>query len=247
MHRTLFLVIVWLTLAHFPVQASADRGSIQTSTTTGPLHVLFIGNSYTYVNNLPSMLSALAASPNSPRRIQTKMIAEPAATLQLLWEKGTAEEAIRERQWDYVVLQEQSVLPILEPERMSNYVRKFDNIIKRSGSKTLLFLTWARRGMPEMQHGLNIAYLNLARELGAKIAPVGPAWQFALTAAPATQLFMEDGSHPTPTGSYLAACVFFQVMIENQQSCPPIDRSDISKEDSAIARSSASQAVAQIH
>lgn len=247
MRRTFLHVIAWLALAHLPIQAGADSGPIQAGATTGPLHVLFIGNSYTYVNNLPSMLSALAASANSPLRIQTKMVAEPAATLQLLWEKGAAEEAIRERKWDFVILQEQSVLPIVEPGRMRNYARKFDNVIKKSGSRTVLFLTWARRGKPEMQLGLNNAYLNVARELEAQIAPVGPAWQFALAAAPDTQLYMEDGSHPTPAGSYLAACVFFHVMTENQQSCPPIDRSDISREELAIARNAASQAAAQIH
>lgn len=239
-------IIAWLTLAHLPIQAIADTAPTQAGVTTGPLHVLFIGNSYTYVNKMPSILSALAASANSPRRIQTQMVAEPAATLQLLWEKGAAEEAIRGRKWDFVVLQEQSVLPTVEPERMNYYARKFDYVIKKNGARTVLFLTWARRGNPEMQRELNNAYLNLARELGAQIAPVGPAWQLALAAAPSTQLHMEDGSHPTPAGSYLAACVFFHVVFENQQSCPSIERSDISKEDFLIAKNAASQAVTKI-
>ena len=59
-------IIAWLTLAHLPIQAIADTAPTQAGVTTGPLHVLFIGNSYTYVNKMPSILSALAASANSP-------------------------------------------------------------------------------------------------------------------------------------------------------------------------------------
>jgi hypothetical protein len=241
MRRTNLQTFAWLAAACFPFLAQADSTRDQGSTSE-PLKVLFIGNSYTYVNSLPNMLAMLTTSIGSPRPIQTKTVAMPAATLQMLWEKGTAKEAIQERKWDFVVLQEQSVRPTEDPERMYYYARQFDAEIKKNGARTILFLTWAPRGNPERQLPLDRAYFTLAKELDAQVAPVGPAWRVALGIAPTIALHMDDGSHPTPTGSYLAACVFYHVILDNKQPCPTIERAEISQEDATVARNAASQA-----
>ena len=244
MRHILFYFIACLTLSSAIAGVENNQSP---AAVAAPLKVLFIGNSYTFVNDLPALLTELAASAHSPHRIQTQMIAEPSATLQLLWEKGSAKKAIQDNKWDFVVLQEQSILPTLAPEQMRIYAKKFDDIIKSQGAKTVLFITWARRGKPEMQPKLNHAYLDVAKELGAKVAPVGQAWAIALAAAPATRLYMDDDSHPAVTGSYLAACVFYQVMLGEQLLCPPSKREGISNEEAETARNAASQAVAKIH
>ena len=180
--------------------------------TADPLRVLFIGNSYIYVNDLPSVLAELVQASHELRPIETKTVAAPAATLQTHWDKGEALNAIRQTRWDFVVLQEQSVLPTVDPERMARYARLFDAEIKKSGARTILFLTWAREGKREMQQALDTAYTSLARELGALLAPVGPAWQRVLTESPRLRLHQQDGSHPTSLGTYVAACVFYAVI-----------------------------------
>src|SRR5262249_59875398 len=72
--------------------------------------VLFIGNSYTYFNNLPAMFAALAASAGYD--VQTEMVAPGGWRLKDHWEKGEGLALLRERRWDYVVLQEQSTLGV---------------------------------------------------------------------------------------------------------------------------------------
>jgi len=42
------------------------------------------------------------------------------------WNKADAQEAIRQTRYDYVVLQEQSTLPIKNPLRMHENIRLFD-------------------------------------------------------------------------------------------------------------------------
>ena len=176
-----------------------------------PLQVLFIGNSYTYVNDLPSMLGELAAS-HDVRPVKTKTIGLPGGTLQAHWEKAAAVAAIQQTQWDFVVLQEQSMLPTVDPERMYRYARLFDAEIKKRRARTILFLTWARVDKPGMQRALDTAYTTLANELGSIVAPVGPAWQKALTERTDLGLHHQDGSHPTRLGTYVAACVFYSVI-----------------------------------
>lgn len=183
------------------------------------LRVLFIGNSYTYFNNLPQMLTGLTKSAKPGRPLETEMLAIGGATLKRLWDDGRAVTAIKRGGWDYVVLQEQSTLgiapmvtgaaKIADPKVFHEYARLFDAEIKRAGARTIFYLTWARQNAPETQAQLTAAYQAIASELKATLAPVGLAWEAALKKHPGLGLHSEDKSHPTPAGTYLAACVFY--------------------------------------
>jgi hypothetical protein len=179
-----------------------------------PLRILFIGNSYTYFNNLPVLLSELATSANPSKMLEAQMIVRGGATLKMHWEEGAALKALQQGKWNYVVLQEQSTLPITDPATMHKYARLFDAEIKKAGAKTIFHLTWARQNQPENQVKLNDAYFGIAKELKAMIAPVGLAWEKAFKEDPKRVFHMEDKSHPNATGSYMAACVFYALIYE---------------------------------
>lgn len=186
---------------------------------TAALRILFVGNSYTYFNNLPQMLSGLAASAKPPQTIETEMITVGGATLKSLWAGGKPQAALASGKWNYVILQEQStlgptrmvdgVVQINDPKDFQASVRTIDPEIKKAGAKPLLYMTWARKDTPEKQSLLTDAYQSIGKELGDKVAPVGLAWQTALKARPNLELHVADKSHPNPAGSYLAACVFY--------------------------------------
>lgn len=173
-----------------------------------PIDILFIGNSFTQRNDLPTLIAQTAAALPKPRVLQSQRIIANGASLRQHWNKGDALAAIQKDNWDYVVLQEQSTLPIKNAGRFHENVRLFDEEIKKSGAQTMLYLTWARQNAPETQTVLNDATRTIAHEIGALLAPVGPAWQAALTKDPMLELYDADGSHPSPAGTYLAACVF---------------------------------------
>ena len=231
-----------------------------------PLKVLFIGNSYTAANNLPAMLEGLADAAGG-RKIHTDRHLVGGCTLERHVHEKRAIDKIRSEMWDVVVLQEQSLRPVLDRQSMHKYARLLDAEIRRKGAKTVFYLTWARQHIPDMQEGaapatspefaramyhvsgsakasdfeswckqhkaglqggLNGAYLDIAKELGAKVAPVGIAWKTALGADPKLVLHRPDKSHPNPTGTYLAACVFCTTLLdENPVGLPgEIKRSD---------------------
>lgn len=205
--RKFCAALVWCVVVLSLAVAAPPRRNNKT------LRVLFIGNSYTYFNNLPEQLAQLAASAGAGGQpLAAEMVTRGGATLQWHWESGAALERLRNGRWDYVVLQEQSLRPLTEPAAMHRYARLFDAEIKKAGAKTIFFLTWARQQQPENQPKLNAAYLSIAKELDALIAPVGIAWQRALRENPRQPLHTEDQSHPNATGSYLAACVFYAVI-----------------------------------
>jgi len=176
----------------------------------GPLNVLFIGNSFTARNNVPGLIAQLAGSRG--KELKHRLISAGGASLRMHWNKGEAQKAIEQTHYDYVVLQEQSTLPIKNALRMHENIRLFDGAIKASGAKTALYLTWARQNVPETQKALTNAYVAIADELDAVIVPVGVAWENLILKHRSPVLHDKDKSHPTLAGSYLAACVFFAVL-----------------------------------
>ncbi len=174
------------------------------------MRILFIGNSFTARNNLPGLLAQLAASRGQP--LEYQLIQAGGASLRMHWNKGEAQQAIERTRYDYVVLQEQSTLPIKNPQRFHENVRLFDQAIKDSGAQTALYLTWARQNAPETQAAITDAYTAIGEELGAKVIPAGVAWQNFIIGHRAPALHDKDQSHPTLAGSYLAACVYFAVL-----------------------------------
>lgn len=169
------------------------------------LDVLFIGNSFTSRNQLPQLVAALVAPSHT---LRSATIHAGGASLRRHWNAGLAQRALAAQRWDHVVLQEQSTLPVKSPQRYHENVRRFAPVIAAEGASALLYLTWSRANAPEAQRELTQAVLTIAGEIGAGVVPVGIAWQALRAHHPDIALYDADGSHPTPTGSYLAACVF---------------------------------------
>jgi hypothetical protein len=172
------------------------------------LNVLFIGNSYTYVNDLPKTLAELAKA-GKQLPVHHERETPGGCSLEKHWKDGKALTKVQSRKWDYVVLQDHSLGPLQKRDEMIEYGKKFDAEIKKAGARTILYMTWARQNQPEDQAALSKAYLDLSKDLKSKVAPVGNAWSTALKADPALVLHQEDKSHPNATGTYLAACVFY--------------------------------------
>jgi len=197
----------------FVSQDSASRRPAA-ATLRPSLRVLFVGNSYTLYNDLPWVTQQLALSDPGVKPIHAESVAMMGATLKEHWNDGFALKRIKEGgPWDYVVLQEQSHMPLVDPVEMSKYASLFDHEIDLVGAKTVLLVTWSPRGHPEQQAKITNVYAKLARELDAKLAPVGTTWQSALASDAGLKLYIEDAdSHPTSAGTYLAACVIYSTL-----------------------------------
>ena len=172
--------------------------------------LLFIGNSFTQRNNLPRMLQDLALARGI--LLSHDLISVGGASLRTHWNAGRAAEAIASGGYNYVVLQEQSTLPIKNAGRMAENIRLFDETIRRANSKTVLYMTWARQHSPDSQQAITDAYNSIGSELGCTVVPVGLAWQKFATKHQQPTLYDRDQSHPSVAGSYLAACVFLAVL-----------------------------------
>ena len=204
-----------------------------------PVRVLFIGNSFTARNDLPGLIAQLTAARG--KRLQHRLISAGGASLRTHWNGGEAPKAIQECQYDRVVLQEQSTLPVKNATRMHENVRLFDEAIKAAGATTTLYMTWARRNAPESQQAISDAYASIGQELGATVVPVGLAWQRFLGKHDEPVLHDKDQSHPTLAGSYLAACVFLAVLFGESPVGADAEVAGLSEKDLALLQKAAWQ------
>jgi hypothetical protein len=221
--RALFFLLpallILLIVTALVVLASQDcTGSRQKNCVT----VLFIGNSYTYTNDLPGMFAGLARA--GKHRVLTQMEAPGGWGLADHVKSSQTLKTLNSPKWDYVVLQEQSVVPAFAQLRSADMypaARLLVAQIRQVKAAPIFFLTWAHRGgVPEydlvgygpMQDQIDTGYQKIAQELNVPIAPAGYAWWIAMNQNPQLDLWQADGSHPNPEGTYLAACVFYAVI-----------------------------------
>ncbi|MEM8859410.1 MAG: DUF4886 domain-containing protein [Chloroflexota bacterium] len=212
-----------------------DENVVERVNTDESLDVLFVGNSFTYYNDLPGMFRELAQA--GGYNVRVDMVAEGGASLQDHSFSPETLDAIISNRWDYVVLQEQSQVPVFAAldynnvnsgeffaDEMFNGAQGLDAIVQQQGGETVFFVAWGRDeerskttfpGQPmtsdEMQVYINSAYLKVAEDLGGReVVPVGSAWQAARKNDVADEfLWTDDGYHPDVAGTYLTACVFY--------------------------------------
>lgn len=189
--------------------------------------VLFIGNSYTGVNDLPGMFYNLALSlgdtvyyeSNSPGGFTFNMHTTNTTTLQKIALPG----------WDYVVLQAQSQEPSFSPSQVTTntypYATKLDSLIHAANpcAKTMFYMTWGRKygdasncgfyppvcTFNGMNDRLRASYLEMGADNFAQVSPVGVAWRKSREIDSTINLWSGDNSHPSVAGTYLTACVFY--------------------------------------
>jgi hypothetical protein len=135
-------------------------------------------------------------------------------TLEEHWQDGTAARVISQQgPWNYVVLQEQSSRSWWDPEKTAYYFHLFEEQIRRAGAKPVLFETWCDEQELQYHDRLRAKFQELVNKTRSPVAPVGDAWLLAKQECPEAQLYQSDGHHPSLTGAYVAACVFYAKLL----------------------------------
>ena len=189
--------------------------------------VLFIGNSYTYYNNLPDLVNEIALSfgdtlmHESSTPGGSNFNAHSANTQTL--------NKINQQEWDYVVLQAQSQELSFSPFQVASDSYPYAEILvdsifaNSSCTEPLFFMTWGRKYGDQsncqfyppvctylgMQQRLRENYLDMSFLHNASCSPVGMAWKKFIEIDSTLNLYSSDNSHPSIYGSYLAACTFY--------------------------------------
>jgi hypothetical protein len=179
---------------------------------SGPA-VLFIGNSYTYENDVPGIVQALAAAAGTPIAVET--IAYPDYALIDHWNGGSAARSeIARGGWKFVVLQQGPSSVEVNRDTLRLATKLFDAQVKKIGATTALFSAW-----PQQSRRVDFAraiesYRLAASDVSGIFLPVASAWLTAWDRDASLGLYAGDGLHASVAGSYLTALVIFAALTE---------------------------------
>ncbi len=190
--------------------------------------ILFIGNSHTYYNDMAqTTFAGLARKAGLEVNITTvtrggyflHKYADPEDL-----HGARLREVIQGQHYDYVVLQDQSLCPVTEPEKFFRGVEGLHNLLKSQADRFVLYATWSRHpdspdlqklglSFHELTQQVDAAYCEAGSRVGARVAHVGLAFEDSY----APELFYPDMIHASPKGSALAARVILDTILEMEK------------------------------
>jgi len=198
-HLFLFIVLIFFSCSSTSPIAAKDWSK--------KLHILFIGNSLTYTNDLPGLLERMLKNTN----IEDLLIESEVHGnfgLQDHWDRKIALDKISEGNWDIVVLQQGPSATEGRPSLLE-YSQKFASKIKKTGGTTALYMVWPSEVRFFDFDGVSDSYKTAAELVKGILFPVGEAWRLAWSKDEDLELYSVDNFHPSLIGSYLAALVMF--------------------------------------
>lgn len=200
-----------------------------------PIEILFIGNSLTHRNSLPGIFTGIAeandvdvnATPLACSSYYLSDFADPTNDY-----GKNLRTLLTNNSYDYVVIQAQSS----EAIRMYNSstipsASTLAALIRDNGAEPIMYMTWGLKDTytythngeevtldnAAMTNALAEAYFRMGNEINAKVAPAGINFKRFRDLFPETELYDDDGKHPSYIGSYLAACSIYNTIFSDYQ------------------------------
>lgn len=204
------------------------------------LRVLYLGNSLTYANDLPAMVSAIAASAGRVQ-IDHEMFAPGGFSLDDQWDAGTGRDLLDAGSWDAVVLQQG---PSSLPEsgvNLTEWTTRWADEARAHGARPALLTVWPEQNRSAAFGAVIEHHRQAAKAAHAALFAAGVAWRYAL--ARGLRLYGPDGFHPSPLGTYLAALVVSAGLTGELPRQPPeVPGVAFGERTAAILRAAASRA-----
>ena len=187
----------------------------------GGHHVLFIGNSLTYVNDLPATVAAIAQSGGDTIRVATE--AGPnLALIDHLTGSTAAVDHIAQGGWEFVVLSQGPTPRGICRDSLILWTKLFDPLIRKVGAKPALFMTWPASNQTAIFDDVRISFQQAAAAVNGVFMPAGEAWRSAWRVDASVGVYGPDGFHPSPIGTFLAALeIYERITGHDARALPP--------------------------
>ncbi len=219
------------------------------------LSILFLGNSFTHMNDMPAIFNKIAIAKG--KSVHVSKNTQAGASFHVHTTRLDMFEKIKERKWDYIVLQAYS-REFCHPKHYIDtasipYITQIIDSIKLNNacSNLLLYNTWGyKNGFAEreeintyekMQDSIICGYKYVSDIYKIPIVPVGMVWKYVRENNPELNLYVEDEAHPNKLGSYLSACTFYTALFN--ETPEGVITSTISKENAEIIQKAAAEIV----
>ena len=195
------------------------------------MKILFIGNSYTYYNELPSLFEKICGEngqsaevysvTSGGRYLRQNLDTEDACTLKL-------RNLVENHHFDICVLQEQSTYPLRDRESFLRDILRVAEYMTPHTDRFALYATWGRQFGAKFLEDLGITCETMAKILyeayqeaqqritsstgmPVDVSPVGLTFA-SVNRNPDIDLYNPDLSHPSYEGSCLSAMVHYKTI-----------------------------------
>ncbi len=183
------------------------------------IKVLFIGNSFTYYNNIPKLTEEIAKSLGYD--FVSDSVTCGAHTLTKFadsedtYGKQVYSKLNSSNDYDYVILQDQSTRSYSNYSAFKTAVDTLNKLVKKTQdhAETRLYATWAyeemssTKSISEQEQIIRDKYTQCGNELDIKVHNVGKAFTKIYEENKSINLYFTDNKHPSHYGSFLSAHV----------------------------------------
>ena len=190
------------------VFASAQKGTAE--------KVLFVGNSFTFYFNLPLVVESMAKEKGI--NLDVYQSTAGGASLRDHWtgkKNLSTKNKIQNGMFDKIILQDYSTNPVNKTQESMDYFKRFIDLSESINANVYIYGTWPVPLMKGARYdGIDPIQYALKPILSDNVTlvPVGTAFRLFQAQYPEISLYTSDNKHPSPVGTYLAACVFLKVL-----------------------------------
>lgn len=224
------------------------------------IKVLSLNNSLIHYNDQDFMFNDIAkAMGRDAHWTKHTLLGKPLSTH---WDEGDglagdgnpgAKMLIRSEAWSHIILQEQSGLPRTNIEAFRSNIKKWVAYIREycpnPNAVIIVPLNWAYSGdwtnFTDFNNTFVANYLDVARETGVTICPVGVAYQqvFDAEGTEGIASWFQDDRHPTDKSTYMAACMEYGLIFGANPTAISYHPASITDAEAASMRSYAASAL----
>lgn len=187
------------------------------------INILSLNNSLIDYNNQPAMFNEIAKHMNKNARWHART--QLGRTLLYHYNDELSRELALSSNWNYIILQEQSSLPRLCPEILMESVKLWKRALLDKNNRNIpiiiLPMNWAYSDdwskFEQSSDQLKRSYLNVCREIpDIIVCPIGLAYKILYESKGEKECITlyTDNRHPTLKASYLAACMEYAIIFD---------------------------------
>lgn len=175
-------------------------------------HILFVGNSLIYSNDLPKLVKKKAEQKGI--HIKTKMLALPNYAIHDHWEDGNVQKLMANKKYDFVIIQQGPSSQKDGRKILIEYGKKYKELCKENNSKLCFFMVWPSLNYYHTFDGVIKNYTEAAFMNNAILCPVGKVWKKHFDSTNSFDYYGPDGFHPSLTGSLVAADIIVESLFQ---------------------------------
>ena len=224
--------------------SSINEGESTSPSPEADIAVLMMGNSHTAANGLPALLETLLRNNQPTQSIMVERIPASGFLIDHADSSSTLDN-VASGKWTHVVLQGQKYSQSFQIEYPITGALTLIEAAQNAKALPIMFPEWAQINAPQETDYIHNIHENIALQTGACVAPIGYAWEHALTINPEITLHANDGNHAVLAGSFLTALVIYETITGHAAELTVPDTSfDISESQQIFLGQMASYAVA---